>query len=69
MRRTEMNKLEEDRYNWIKGIDTNLTKLMRKVDDLNLHTVPREYFDALLEYLKLDMRRVEAHIEFISKEE
>ena len=64
-----MNRFEEERYNWIKGIDTHVTKMQTEIDRLNRNAVPREVFDALLEYLKIEWGRVEAHVEFFPKGE
>ena len=64
-----MNKFEEERYNWIKGIDTHVNKMQIEIDRLNRNAVPREHFDALLKYLNLEWERVEAHVEFFPKKE
>ncbi len=45
-------------------IKQRLFALEFKLLDLKWHTVSREKFDALLDYLKQDWKRVEAHIEF-----
>ena len=64
-----MNKFEEERYNWIKVIDIHVKKMQIELDRLNRNAVPREMFDALLEYLNLEWQRVEAHVEFFPKKE
>ena len=66
----KMNKSEEALHKSIINVlEKKVIKLEWDLDKLKFTTVPRETFEALLEYLRLDWQRVEAHVEFFPKKE
>lgn len=51
----------------IRELKSKIVELEWDVYELKTSTIPRKTFDALLEYLKLDLKRVEAHVEFFPR--
>ena len=65
-----MNKSEEALYKSIVNVlEKKVIKLEWDLHSLENRTVDRQLFDDLIEYLKLDWQRVEAHVEFFPKKE
>ena len=65
-----MNKSEEALHKSIINVlEKKVIKLEWDLHSLENRTVDRQLFDDLVEYLKLDWQRVEAHVEFFPKKE
>src|SRR3990167_7965810 len=65
-----MNKSEEALHKSIINVlEKKVIKLEWDLHSLENRTVDRQLFDDLVEYLKLDWQRVEAHVELFPKKE